>query len=154
MQLSNGTNLFINEVELEEIMIGATGVNNIFALKNMLNRYVIGYEFMFQKIYHDCDVPALVFSKQKSILRVIKDTSIYKYIYININKNLFIYYISITQVANYIPLKINENMKKQFAENLPDPNGMLFEEALTSIRRFITMMKCSQFEFNPNIIEV
>lgn len=90
LQLANGTNLFIEEISLEEGKLNQAGIMNLQALKSVIRDQLIKYDFQYYHVDFQCDIPVLVFSEGKSILDVSSDNqnSTHKYEKFNNNLNL------------------------------------------------------------------
>ena len=69
LQLSDGTFLLIDEINMNEGKLVETGIKNIGTLKNLVDFQLIGYEYPYNKveICHDLEI-MVVTQKSKSIL--------------------------------------------------------------------------------------
>ena len=69
LQLSDGTFLMVDEININEGKLDEIGVKNIGALKSLIDFQVLGYEYPYNKIEISHDIEILIVShKAKSIL--------------------------------------------------------------------------------------
>ena len=69
LQLSDGTFLLLNEINMNEGKLLETGIKNLSALKNLIDFQLLQYEYPYNKIEINHDVEILIIThKTKSIL--------------------------------------------------------------------------------------
>lgn len=70
LQLSAGTEVLVDETVLTAGQLTSVGVANLTALGNVIQWQKLGYDFQFHTTEFECDLPVLVLSEGKSILKV------------------------------------------------------------------------------------
>lgn len=70
LQLSPGTEVLVDETVLTAGQLTQVGVANLTALGNVIQWQRLSYDFQFHATEFDCDLPVLVLSEGKSILKV------------------------------------------------------------------------------------
>ncbi|XP_032220134.1 mini-chromosome maintenance complex-binding protein [Nematostella vectensis] len=68
LQLSNGTELVLDETAMEAGQLNATGVQNVTSLGNLMSWQKLAYDFNFYKTEFMVDIKVLVMSEGKSLL--------------------------------------------------------------------------------------
>jgi len=68
LQLAKGTHLIIDETAMTDGQLTAQGLANLTALGNVITWQRAEYDFKFQKLEYDTDVPCLVLSEGRSML--------------------------------------------------------------------------------------
>jgi len=68
LQLPVGCHLFVNETVMTDGQLGPAGLKNLTALGNLITWQRVEYDFKYQKMEYDCDVPCLVMSEGRSML--------------------------------------------------------------------------------------
>jgi len=68
LQLPAGCHLFINETVMTDGQLGPTGLKNLTALGNLITWQRVEYDFKYQKMEYECDVPCLLMSEGRSML--------------------------------------------------------------------------------------
>ncbi|XP_073947563.1 mini-chromosome maintenance complex-binding protein isoform X2 [Choristoneura fumiferana] len=68
LQLSKHTHLLLDETQMEQGRLDATGVGNITALGNLIKTQKVEYDFKYYKMDFESDVAVLILSEGKSLL--------------------------------------------------------------------------------------
>jgi len=68
LQLAKGTHLIIDETAMTDGQLTAQGLANLTALGNVITWQRAEYDFKFQKLEYDTDLPCLVLSEGRSML--------------------------------------------------------------------------------------
>jgi len=68
LQLAKGTHLIIDETAMTDGQLTAQGLANLTALGNVITWQRAEYDFKFQKLEYDTDIPCLVLSEGRSML--------------------------------------------------------------------------------------
>jgi len=68
LQLAPGTHLLLDETAMTDGQLSAPGVRNLTSLGNLITWQKLEYDFEFQKMEYDSDVPCLVMSEGRSML--------------------------------------------------------------------------------------
>lgn len=68
LQLAKGTHLIVDETAMTDGQLTAQGLANLTALGNVITWQRAEYDFKFQKLEYDTDVPCLVLSEGRSML--------------------------------------------------------------------------------------
>ena len=68
LQLPSGTHLWLDETVMTDGQLSATGVKNLTSLGNLITWQKLEYDFEFQKMEYDTDVPCLIMSEGRSML--------------------------------------------------------------------------------------
>jgi len=68
LQLAKGTQLIIDETAMTDGQLTAQGLANLTALGNVITWQRAEYDFKFQKLEYDTDIPCLVLSEGRSML--------------------------------------------------------------------------------------
>ncbi len=70
LQLTNGTHTVINETKLQQGQLGEKATKNLQAIMNLLDHQQVDYDFGFQTVSIDVDLPVIILSYGKSIFSV------------------------------------------------------------------------------------
>ncbi|GAB6025022.1 hypothetical protein CHUAL_010130 [Chamberlinius hualienensis] len=70
LQLSKHTHFIVDETVLSEGQLQAKGVQNVGALERLIQHQEVSYDFNYNKIEFQTDIPVLILSEKKSILSV------------------------------------------------------------------------------------
>ena len=68
LQLPAGTHLWLDETALSDGQLGAAGVRNLTSLGSLITWQKLEYDFQYQKLEYDTDIPCLVMSEGRSML--------------------------------------------------------------------------------------
>uniref|UniRef100_A0A671PG32 Mini-chromosome maintenance complex-binding protein n=1 Tax=Sinocyclocheilus anshuiensis TaxID=1608454 RepID=A0A671PG32_9TELE len=68
LQLANNTSLFLDETQLEQGQLDATGVRNITALGNLISWQKVDYDFNYHQMEFPCNINVLIASEGRSLL--------------------------------------------------------------------------------------
>ncbi|XP_076831599.1 mini-chromosome maintenance complex-binding protein isoform X2 [Brachyhypopomus gauderio] len=68
LQLASNTSLFLDETQLEQGQLDATGVRNITALANLISWQKVDYDFSYHQMEFPCNINVLVTSEGRSLL--------------------------------------------------------------------------------------
>ena len=68
LQLPAGTHLWLDETAMTDGQLGAAGVKNLTSLGNLITWQKLEYDFQFQKLEYDTDIPCMVMSEGRSML--------------------------------------------------------------------------------------
>ncbi|CAG9560920.1 unnamed protein product [Danaus chrysippus] len=68
LQLSKDTHLVLDETQMQQGRLDATGVNNITALGSLIKTQKVEYDFKYYKMEFDSDISVLILSEGKSLL--------------------------------------------------------------------------------------
>ena len=68
LQLPNGTVMLIAECTLEAGTLQQTGINNLTALKALVEEQQVSYDYEFSQVVLDCDIPVIILSEGKSLI--------------------------------------------------------------------------------------
>uniref|UniRef100_A0A672LD47 Mini-chromosome maintenance complex-binding protein n=1 Tax=Sinocyclocheilus grahami TaxID=75366 RepID=A0A672LD47_SINGR len=68
LQLANNTSLFLDETQLEQGQLDATGVRNITALGNLISWQKVDYDFNYHQMEFPCNINVLITSEGRSLL--------------------------------------------------------------------------------------
>ena len=68
LQLAAGTHLWLDETAMTDGQLTAPGVKNLTSLGNLITWQKLEYDFEFQKMEYETDVPCLVMSEGRSML--------------------------------------------------------------------------------------
>ncbi|XP_045767047.1 mini-chromosome maintenance complex-binding protein [Maniola jurtina] len=123
LQLSKHTHLVLDETQMEQGQLDATGVNNISALGNLIKLQKVEYDFKYYKMEFDSDINVLVLSEGKSLL-----PSDY-----------------------YIPLRPEESSLEIFDAIVEAATYYLKEEIMNTIRIYLTNLKLAKYSISENL---
>ena len=68
LQLPAGTHLWLDETAMTDGQLGAAGVKNLTSLGSLITWQKLEYDFQFQKMEYEADIPCLVMSEGRSML--------------------------------------------------------------------------------------
>ena len=68
LQLPAGTHLWLDETAMTDGQLGAAGVKNLTSLGSLITWQKLEYDFQFQKLEYESDIPCLVMSEGRSML--------------------------------------------------------------------------------------
>ncbi|XP_015235810.1 PREDICTED: mini-chromosome maintenance complex-binding protein [Cyprinodon variegatus] len=68
LQLARNTSLFLDETQLEQGQLDATGVRNVTALGNLISWQKVDYDFNYHQMEFPCNINVLVASEGRSLL--------------------------------------------------------------------------------------
>jgi hypothetical protein len=68
LQLARGTNLVVDETAMTDGQLAPQGLANLTALGNLITWQKAEYDFKYQKMEYDMDIPCLVLSEGRSML--------------------------------------------------------------------------------------
>ncbi|XP_042560954.1 mini-chromosome maintenance complex-binding protein isoform X2 [Clupea harengus] len=68
LQLASNTSLFLDETQLEQGQLDASGVRNITALGNLISWQKVDYDFNYHQMEFPCNINVLVASEGRSLL--------------------------------------------------------------------------------------
>ena len=68
LQLAKGTHLMVDETAMSDGQLTAQGLANLTALGNLITWQKAEYDFKYQKMEYDTDIPCLVMSEGRSML--------------------------------------------------------------------------------------
>ncbi|XP_077352548.1 mini-chromosome maintenance complex-binding protein isoform X1 [Festucalex cinctus] len=68
LQLAKNTSLFLDETQLEQGQLDATGVRNVTALGNVISWQKVDYDFNYHQMEFPCNINVLVASEGRSLL--------------------------------------------------------------------------------------
>ncbi|XP_056147762.1 mini-chromosome maintenance complex-binding protein [Lampris incognitus] len=68
LQLASNTSLFLDETQLEQGQLDATGVRNITALGNLISWQKVDYDFNYHQMEFPCNINMLIVSEGRSLL--------------------------------------------------------------------------------------
>ncbi|KAK1791747.1 hypothetical protein P4O66_013727 [Electrophorus voltai] len=68
LQLASNTSLFLDETQLEQGQLDATGVRNITALGNLISWQKVDYDFSYHQMEFPCNINVLIASEGRSLL--------------------------------------------------------------------------------------
>ncbi|KAL7877885.1 hypothetical protein SRHO_G00045280 [Serrasalmus rhombeus] len=68
LQLASNTSLFLDETQLEQGQLDATGVRNITALGNLISWQKVDYDFNYHQMEFPCNINVLIVSEGRSLL--------------------------------------------------------------------------------------
>ncbi|KAF7666882.1 hypothetical protein LDENG_00089880 [Lucifuga dentata] len=68
LQLARNTSLFLDETQLEQGQLDATGVRNITALGNLISWQKVDYDFNYHQMEFTCNINVLITSEGRSLL--------------------------------------------------------------------------------------
>ena len=68
LQLASGTHLWLDETVMTDGQLSQVGVKNLTSLGNLITWQKLEYDFEFQKMEYETDVPCLVMSEGRSML--------------------------------------------------------------------------------------
>ncbi|RWS27006.1 mini-chromosome maintenance complex-binding protein-like isoform X1 [Leptotrombidium deliense] len=70
LQISSDTLLFVDETKMTPGQLSNAGLNNFSAVKDIVHKQQINYDFGFQRIPFDTDANVVVFSERSSLLSI------------------------------------------------------------------------------------
>ncbi|KTF80659.1 hypothetical protein cypCar_00036069 [Cyprinus carpio] len=73
LQLANNTSLFLDETQLEQGQLDATGVRNITALGNLITWQKVDYDFNYHQMEFSCNINVLITSEGRSLLPAVEE---------------------------------------------------------------------------------
>ncbi|XP_072947290.1 mini-chromosome maintenance complex-binding protein [Epargyreus clarus] len=123
LQLSKHTHLVLDETQMEQGRLDATGVNNITALGNLIQQQRVEYDFKYYKMEFDSDVSVLVLSEGKSLL-----PSDY-----------------------HVPLRPEESSLEIFDAIVEAATYYLKEEIMNTIRIYLTNLKLVKYTISEDL---
>lgn len=112
LQLSSGTHILINEVNLEPGQLSGDAVKQIHALEQLVAQQIVSYDFQFHSIDMMVDTPILIVSNARSIFK----TAV------------------VVRVSPQQPFESFDNALTQVCQNQS-------EEVLSLFRKYIGMMR-------------
>ncbi|KAM6916062.1 mini-chromosome maintenance complex-binding protein [Xenentodon cancila] len=68
LQLARNTSLFLDETQLEQGQLDATGVRNVTALGNLISWQKVDYDFNYHQMEFPCNINVLIASEGRSLL--------------------------------------------------------------------------------------
>ncbi|CAH2265705.1 mini-chromosome maintenance complex-binding protein [Pararge aegeria] len=123
LQLSKHTHLVLDETNLEQGQLHATGVGNITALGNLIKLQKVEYDFKYYKMEFDSDINVLVLSEGKSLL-----------------PNDY-----------HIPLRPEKDSLEIFDAIVEAATYYLKEEIMNTIRTYLTNLKLAKYSISENL---
>ncbi|CAH4028882.1 unnamed protein product [Pieris brassicae] len=123
LQLSKHTHLVLDETQMQQGQLDATGVNNIAALGNLIKLQKVEYDFKYYKMEFDSDISVLVLSEGKSLL-----PSDY-----------------------HVPLRPEKSSLDIFDAIVEAANYYLKEEIMNSIRIYLTSLKLVKYSISDDL---
>uniref|UniRef100_A0A671NSU9 Mini-chromosome maintenance complex-binding protein n=1 Tax=Sinocyclocheilus anshuiensis TaxID=1608454 RepID=A0A671NSU9_9TELE len=103
LQLANNTSLFLDETQLEQGQLDATGVRNITALGNLISWQKVDYDFNYHQMEFSCNINVLITSEGRSLLP--SDCQVH--LWPTLNPPNLEEYLSAVQVAQ-VPSQLNK----------------------------------------------
>ncbi|KTG44829.1 hypothetical protein cypCar_00013327 [Cyprinus carpio] len=73
LQLASNTSLFLDETQLEQGQLDATGVRNITALGNLISWQKVDYDFNYHQMEFSCNINVLITSEGRSLLPAVEE---------------------------------------------------------------------------------
>ena len=127
LQLPPGTHLWLDETAMTDGQLGAGGVKNLTSLGNLITWQKLEYDFQFQKLEYETDIPCLVMSEGRSMLP--------SDIQLMVKPD-------VTEVRSDL-------ISKTFAEIGPG----LGSEILDRLRRYLTTARFAAFDLNEQVMK-
>uniref|UniRef100_A0A673JUZ1 Mini-chromosome maintenance complex-binding protein n=1 Tax=Sinocyclocheilus rhinocerous TaxID=307959 RepID=A0A673JUZ1_9TELE len=145
LQLANNTSLFLDETQLEQGQLDATGVRNITALGNLISWQKVDYDFNYHQMEFPCNINVLITSEGRSLLPsdsqvhlrpTLNPPNLEEYLsavqvaQIPSQLNKYRIYLSVARALNYtISDEITKAVEEDFVEmRKDDPQSMSAED--------------------------
>uniref|UniRef100_A0A8C1A696 Mini-chromosome maintenance complex-binding protein n=1 Tax=Cyprinus carpio carpio TaxID=630221 RepID=A0A8C1A696_CYPCA len=145
LQLANNTSLFLDETQLEQGQLDATGVRNITALGNLITWQKVDYDFNYHQMEFSCNINVLITSEGRSLLPsdcqvhlrpTLNPPNLEEYLsavqvaQVPSQLNKYRIYLSVARALNYtISDEITKAVEEDFVEmRKDDPQSMSAED--------------------------
>uniref|UniRef100_A0A672NVU6 Mini-chromosome maintenance complex-binding protein n=1 Tax=Sinocyclocheilus grahami TaxID=75366 RepID=A0A672NVU6_SINGR len=158
LQLANNTSLFLDETQLEQGQLDATGVRNITALGNLISWQKVDYDFNYHQMEFSCNINVLITSEGRSLLPsdcqvhlrpTLNPPNLEEYLsavqvaQVPSQLNKYRIYLSVARAVNYtISDEITKAVEEDFVEmRKDDPQSMSAEDLhrLLDVARLLSL---------------
>ncbi|KAF7990707.1 hypothetical protein HCN44_000512 [Aphidius gifuensis] len=127
LQLSDNTHLVIDETKLSAGQLSPAGRQNYEAISGLVVAQKLTYDFKFNNIEYDTDIPVLILSESKSFIPCFMHT----------------------------PLKIDEETEKLYPQVVEAAGQYLKDEnRLNDIRQYLEISRNQSFNLGDDVLEV
>uniref|UniRef100_A0A8C1XKS4 Mini-chromosome maintenance complex-binding protein n=1 Tax=Cyprinus carpio TaxID=7962 RepID=A0A8C1XKS4_CYPCA len=135
LQLASNTSLFLDETQLEQGQLDATGVRNITALGNLITWQKVDYDFNYHQMEFSCNINVLITSEGRSLLP--SDCQVH--LRPTLNPPNLEEYLSAVQVAQ-VPSQLNKyriylSVARALNYNISDEITKAVEEDFVEMRK-------------------
>ena len=124
LQLSNGTQLILDETQMENGQLTADGVKNVTAIGNLISWQKLEYNFNYHHIEFESDVPCLVISEGRSMF---------------------------PNDAQVMHKPVAATTAEQIDQELAAVSAGLNAEFLDRIRRYLTVVRLMDYDLNEDV---
>lgn len=127
LQLSANTHLVIDETGLTSGQVSQAGRQNYDAITNLITFQKVPYDFKFYSMEYDTDIPVLILSEAKSFI----------------------------PCPTQVILKVDEESENLYLQVIKAAQHYLKDQdRLTDIRRYLEVLRHTEFEFNEDVTNV
>ena len=126
LQLAAGTHLWLDETAMTDGQLGAAGVKNLTSLGSLITWQKLEYDFQFQKLEYDADIPCLVMSEGRSLLPS-----------------------DVQLMVKPDPVEVRQDL---ISKTFGDIGAGLDSDLLDRLRRFITTCRHATFDLTEQVM--